>query len=102
MKKGILLCAGGMSTTIIMNKLNEINDLGITFTASGVTGTNWEGLIEENDIILLSPQIRFQHDEIKKVCDAKGKLAFPIPPLQYNPVKVPELWAGLKQALENK
>ncbi len=99
MKKGILLCSGGMSTTIIMNKLNEINDMGITFTASGITGTNWESLIDENDIILVSPQIRFQFEEIKKVCEEKGKFVFAIPPLMYSPIKAPNLWSAIKQEL---
>ncbi len=102
MKKAILLCSGGMSTTIIMNKLNEVNDMGITFTASGITGTNWQGLIDENDIILVSPQIRFQFNEIKEVCDAKGKFVMAIPPLMYSPIRAPQLWAQVKEGLEKK
>ncbi len=96
MKKGILLCSGGMSTTIIMNKLNEINDLNVKFTASGVQGTSWENFIDDNEIILVSPQIRFMFDEIKKVCDAKGKFVFSIPPLLYSPIKAHELWSKIK------
>ncbi len=101
MKKGILLCSGGFSTTIIMNKLNEINDMGIVFSASGITGTEWEGLIDDKDIILVSPQIRFQFNEIKEVCEKKGKFVFAIPPLLYNPIKAPILWSEIKKSLNS-
>lgn len=100
--KGILLCSGGMSTTIIKNKLNEINDLGIEFTASGIQGNNWEDTALSNDIVLVSPQIRFQLDEVKKVCEPKGIFVFSIPPLMYSPVKAKDLWEAIKAEYNKK
>ncbi len=102
MKKAILLCSGGMSTTIIMNKLNEINDLGFNFTASGIQGTTWEDTALKNEIVLVSPQIRFQLEEVKKVCEPKGIMVFAIPPLMYTPVKAKELWEKIKEEYQNK
>lgn len=97
-KKGILLCSGGFSTTVIMQKLNAINDLGIVFTAEGVTGNTWEDSIDGNEIVLVSPQIRFIFDDIKKECDKKGIFVFQIPPLLYNPIKAKDLWGEIKKA----
>lgn len=99
-KKGILLCSGGFSTTVIMQKLNAINDLDIVFTAEGVTGNTWEDSIGGNEIVLVSPQIRFIFDDIKAECDKKGIFVFQIPPLLYNPMKSKELWAEIKKAYQ--
>lgn len=100
--KGILLCSGGMSTTIIKNKLNEINDLGVEFTASGIQGNNWEDIALANDIVLVSPQIRFQLEEVKKVCEPKGIFVFAIPPLMYSPIKAKDLWEAIKAEYNKK
>lgn len=98
MKKGIILCSGGFSTTIIAQKLNDINDQNIKFEAYGMSGSNWEGFVDyKTEIVLLSPQISFMHKTIIEQLKPRGIKVFAIPPLLYNPVKCDQLWEEIKK-----
>ena len=69
MKKIVLLCAGGNSTSLLMNIMKsyaesigfemEIGAYGVHEAAEAGKGA---------DIILLGPQVRFNLEEVKKVC----------------------------------
>lgn len=72
MKKIVLLCAAGMSTSMLVNKMVqeakkenyecEINAYAISTVAT--TGA-------DADIILLGPQVRFRKAEVEKECPGK-------------------------------
>ena len=65
MKKGLLLCSGGMSTTMIAKKLNSLMDGEMKWTAKGVAGSSeYQDTLDEYDFVFVSPQIRFMYDEI--------------------------------------
>lgn len=75
MKKIVLLCSGGFSTSLLMNKMKamaaklnyacEIDaypaDMAVYPDAADVIAKN-------ADIILLGPQVRFMKESIQKVC----------------------------------
>lgn len=75
MKSILLCCAAGMSTSLLVTKMQEAS------RKEGFETTIWatpaEKLREEMagkkiDVVLLGPQIRYQLPEVKKVCDEKN------------------------------
>lgn len=101
MRKGILLCSGGMSTTVIRDKLNEINDLDFKFDALGITGTNWTEILNKYELVLVSPQIRFSLSEIKSYGDSIGVKVMAIKPVLYTPFRADDLWGEIKDFLNS-
>ena len=101
MKKGLLICSGGFSTTIIAKGLNEINDEGMIFDAIGLTGsaTDWQVDAKKYNILLLSPQIKFKHDEIKNFAEENNISYVVIPRELYNPTKSSILWKKVKDSM---
>lgn len=79
--KIMLVCAGGMSTGILMNKIkaySKENNLDLTVKAYGVG----DYLDNSNlyDVILLGPQISYKYDEIK---EESKKPVYVIKPMDY-------------------
>ncbi len=101
-KKGLLVCVGGMSTTMIRDGLNKANDEGYTFKAMGTNGTEWITELDNVDIILISPQVRFLSSLIIAEADKKNVPYLNIPPQMYLPYKASELWALVKEVLDKK
>lgn len=65
--KVLLVCSGGMSTSILMKKMEKYaSDKGIAFevAARGV-GTYGE-IADAYDIVLIGPQIAYRLDEIRR------------------------------------
>jgi PTS system cellobiose-specific IIB component len=77
----LLVCAGGYSTSILMNKVMKYakqNNLDIKIEAHGASLEDITA--SDFDVVLLAPQVRFKKDEIEK------KTALPviqIPPMDY-------------------
>ena len=66
LKKIVLLCSGGMSTSVLAKKMQEVADkagLEATITAHGVSQVI--EVAHDVDVILLGPQIRYTLEKIK-------------------------------------
>lgn len=66
MKKILLICAQGMSTSVLVEKMKkEADDMNydVQIEAQGLTGSLD---FSSYDIILLGPQVRFRLDSVKK------------------------------------
>lgn len=68
----LLICAGGMSTSIMVNKMK------VAAANKGIEGDIWavgEGSADANvdkaDVILLGPQIRFRIEAVRKLAQGK-------------------------------
>ena len=69
MRKIVLMCAGGMSTSILVKKMQEAAEAmnyECTIAAYPTSEAPTEG--KDADIILLGPQVRFQVSKIKSQC----------------------------------
>ncbi len=69
MKRIILLCSGGMSTGILLSKMEEYAkkiNFECEISAHGVNRAGEEGM--NADVILLAPQVRFVADEVRAQC----------------------------------
>lgn len=101
MKKGLLLCSGGMSTTMIAKELNKLFDGEMKWDAKGVAGSSeYQDTLDKYDFIFISPQIKFMFDEVKKHADEKSIPIAQIQPTQYIVIKAPELEAIVRKTLK--
>ena len=69
MKKIILLCAAGMSTSVLVQKMKEAAKeikLDCEIAAHPVSTAAEVG--ENADVILLGPQVRFELKKVKDLC----------------------------------
>ena len=79
--KVLLVCAGGMSTSILMKKLEKhAAAQGIDFDIAAVGVGAYREVSDDYDCILLGPQISYQKD---KVAQGSGKPTAVIPPTDY-------------------
>lgn len=78
----LLVCAGGMSTSILMKKLKKYSDdkgLGLDeIMARGAA--DYQDVCGKFDVILLGPQVSYQKDNISR---ASGKPVGVIAPYDY-------------------
>ncbi|AHI52595.1 PTS sugar transporter subunit IIB [Spiroplasma culicicola] len=68
MKKVLLACAGGMSTSILVGKMRDIafeDEIDVTIDATSVA--NAKTMANDWDIVLLGPQVSFELDGVKEV-----------------------------------
>lgn len=72
MKKVVLLCAGGMSTSLLVAKIEEAAKLqGIECQVSAHPVSTAKEVGKDADIILLGPQIKYELNNIKKTLPNK-------------------------------
>lgn len=67
MKKVYLFCAAGMSTSLLVNKMNDAvkaKGVELFIEAHPVSAINTMG--KEADVILLGPQVRYKLNDVKK------------------------------------
>lgn len=68
MKKILLVCNAGMSTSILvakMKKAAEAGNMDVSIEAKSLSEAKAE--ISEADIVLLGPQIRYELNNVKKI-----------------------------------
>ena len=69
MKKIVLLCAQGMSTGMLMNKMREYAaKIGYECTINAYSGSRAKEVASDADCILIGPQVRYELDNVKKTC----------------------------------
>jgi len=73
MKKILLVCSGGMSTSMLVTKMREEAKVqGIEAEINAMAISEADAVIDKMDIVLLGPQVRFHLKEIEKM--AKGRI----------------------------
>ena len=64
--KVLLICANGLSTSILMSKMEKWGkDNNLELEVKAVPMTEYEGICKEYDCILIGPQIAYRFNEIK-------------------------------------
>lgn len=74
MKKILLCCSSGMSTSLLVNKMRKVAEehkVPVEINAIGLD--RFETEVKEYDVILLGPQVKFKLDEFKPIAEAHGK-----------------------------
>ncbi len=73
MKYITLICAAGMSTSILMSKMQECaKEKGIEAKIIAMSESKFEEYDEPTEVLLLGPQIEYLEDEIKEKYEPKG------------------------------
>ncbi|PQJ88471.1 PTS sugar transporter subunit IIB [Aliivibrio sifiae] len=88
MKKILLLCAAGMSTSMVVKKMRESAEkkgIKVHIEAHGVETI--QDYLAEYDLFLLGPQIRFKKDELQKLADDVNKKVEVIDMMDYGMMK---------------
>ncbi|AXK51530.1 PTS sugar transporter subunit IIB [Spiroplasma alleghenense] len=101
MKKGLLTCSGGFSTTMMAQALDNITiPEGIKWDALGISAGGFSSdTFADYEIVLVSPQIRFRFNEIKKICDSKNIKCMQIDPKLYVATQAKQLYEEIKLEL---
>lgn len=89
MRKALVICAGGMSSSLIAKKTAEyLNNEGyaIEMDAVGVPSGKREIQKDTYDLYLVSPQTRLNYPELAKEGIKVGKPVVQIPPQAYVPI----------------
>ena len=65
MKKILLICSAGMSTSLLVTKMQKAaTDRGLDLDISATGSGTYKDIAETADVILLGPQVRFMLREV--------------------------------------
>ncbi|MER2061819.1 MAG: PTS cellobiose transporter subunit IIB [Aerococcus urinaeequi] len=104
MKKALIVCAGGMSSSLVAKKataLFQTQGTDIEVAATSIYAGQKEKAIEEDqfDLYLVSPQTRMYFDNLAKFAHRMAKPIVKIPPQAYVPLpKQTQMLADLIEA----
>lgn len=66
-KKILLICAGGMSTSLLMKKMEKYaKEEGFALKIQAVGMSDYEDVYRDYDVILLGPQVSYKKNEISE------------------------------------
>ncbi len=73
MKYITLVCAAGMSTSMLMSKMKEsANKQGIEVFVTAMSESSFASYKEPTDVLLLGPQVGYLLDKMKAAYEPKG------------------------------
>jgi cellobiose PTS system EIIB component len=68
MKKILLVCAAGMSTSLLVNKMKEhAESIGEEIEIFALPISEASSVINDVDIVLLGPQVRYQKSQVESI-----------------------------------
>ena len=96
--KVLLVCAGGMSTSILMTKMEKYAaEKGIPFEIAAVGLAEYKDVWQNGyDCILMGPQVSYRKDELKSVVSIPVDV---IPPADYGIGNCPNIFKQLDKML---
>ncbi len=77
--KILLACSAGMSTSLLVNNMKKVAAADDVIEARPVRTV--PDIIDDWDVLLLGPQVRYLDKEYRPLCESKGK-GFDIIPMQ--------------------
>ncbi|OPJ55658.1 PTS sugar transporter subunit IIB [Alkalithermobacter paradoxus] len=68
-----LFCAAGMSTSMLVEKMRKVaKEKGVEATINAYPESEMEKRVEEIDVALLGPQVKFMLSKAQGICQPKG------------------------------
>ncbi|GGB56427.1 PTS cellobiose transporter subunit IIB [Virgibacillus dakarensis] len=89
MKNVLIICAGGMSSSLMAKKTTEfLKSKGNEIAVEATSATEGGKMIEKGnfDLYLVSPQTKMYYKQLKEAGDRAGKPVVNIPPQAYVPI----------------
>lgn len=73
MKNIILVCAAGMSTSLLVSKMKSAaKDRNVEVHIEAMPASAYEAYKGETDVLLLGPQVSYLYEQIKNTYEPKG------------------------------
>jgi len=73
MKNIILVCAAGMSTSLLVNKMkNAAKEASLEVHIEAMPASTFANYKEQTDVLLLGPQVSYLEAEMKAAYEPKG------------------------------
>lgn len=98
--KILLVCSAGMSTSLLVNNMYKFAEKEDFIEA--LPESRLRDVIDNFDVVLVGPQMRFKLPEIKKLTESKGKPAEVIDMLTYGTMNGEAALKQAKNLLNNK
>ena len=88
MKKIVLCCAAGMSTSMLVQRmLSEAQTRGLEVDVRAVPVAEFEAIIDEADVVLLGPQVRYELARLVDIAQPLGKTVAVIDMMDYGTMR---------------
>ena len=72
MKNILLVCAAGMSTSLLVNKMKAAaSEKGLEVEINALPVSECSSVIDKVDIVLLGPQVRFQKPQVDALVNGR-------------------------------
>jgi len=98
MKKIVLCCAAGMSTSMLVQRmLSEAQTRGLEVYVRAVPVAEFEAIIDQADVVLLGPQVRYELARLTDIAQPLGKTVAVIDMMDYGTMRGDKV---LNKALE--
>ncbi|MFH1453331.1 MAG: PTS sugar transporter subunit IIB [Armatimonadota bacterium] len=70
----LLICSGGMSTSFITQKMvKAAQEKNLELKIDSASAENLEDVINNYDIVLVAPQVKYRYDRLKEVANNHSK-----------------------------
>lgn len=84
MKKIMLCCSAGMSTSILVKKMQkEAEQRGLETDIKAFGAAEFENQVANYQVVLLGPQVKYMQADLKQKASPHGVKVEPINPLDY-------------------
>ncbi len=88
MKKILLLCDAGMSTSMMVKKMKEAAEKkGIEAEIDAIGIDKFQDNLDKYDVFLLGPQVKYKKPELEKIASGVGKKIDVINTMDYGMMK---------------
>ena len=69
----MLVCSAGMSTSLLVNKMNKVaKEKGMNVNVFAVAEADAKNIMDKIDVVLLGPQVRYLLPKMKELMEPKG------------------------------
>lgn len=103
MKRIMLVCSAGMSTSLLVTKmLNAAKEQGVECTINAVSEAELRNHEDKIDVLLLGPQVRFLYNKLKTKFEPLGIPVEVINTVEYGTMNGAKVLAHALRLLENK
>ncbi|MEZ3416198.1 PTS sugar transporter subunit IIB [Pantoea dispersa] len=84
MMRIVLCCAAGMSTSMLMNKMQHAAQArGLAINIQAVPVADFERILPDADVVLLGPQVQFEAARLTAIAAPQGKAVAVIDMMDY-------------------
>lgn len=99
----LLVCAAGMSTSLVVEKMKKaLQPDEAHFIINAIPSEGFEAQVDNYDVILLGPQLKFKKREFEKITQPKGKPLEVINMTDYGTVRGDKILDFARQLYQNK